>query len=319
MIHHHILSNDRNYQLEFLRAIKQRRVDQKFMYFSSNAQRYYEFAKSFSKRSKTNSFTVEDFVNTIKKYTSKSRSTAIVSIGCGNSEIEKNALIELNKEGKKVAYFGVDTSRAMLQLSEDNMKGLPYEISFVQADFMSWQFINEINHITEGYDERIFVCLDNIIGNLSQTEAVDSLYNVLQKNEILLLETTIREGVKKEDDLKLFKHFMEGLNDKALLDFLFFPLKRLNLDITDGRMVIDTFYDEFVGAIGGRFSFQMQEHKVVSVRNQELHLLAPEKIHLVSLRSYDQERLANFFEGHDFSLQGKELKGRRGLFAFKKF
>ncbi len=321
MVRHHIIANDLEFHLEFLRGIKNRVVDEKFLYLGSNAKKYYEQMRNMAGNMPDDVPSLSDMLKEITGAISPSRSTAYISVGCGDSHLDKELVIALGQKIKKIEYFGVDSSRSMLQMSEENVKGLPFDSSLIVADFMSRSFANEIKLMTKDFDQRVFVFLDNTIGNMSQTACVDSLYNIMEKNDILLVEASLRDGLRKEDDIRTFKKYISMLEEQNeyMREFLHYPLKKIDMQKEMMKIFIETFYEDSVGAIGAKYSFQVMKPVTVEFRNEVLHFLPPERISILETRRYDPAKFIEYFEGHDFGLKSSLIKNKRGLFTFERF
>ena len=321
MVRHHIITNDLEFHLEFLRGIKNRVVDEKFLYLGSNAKRYYENMRNLAKNAPDEVPSTGEMLKEITSSIIPSRSTAYISVGCGNSQMDAEIVSALMQKVKKIEYFGVDSSRSMLQMSEENVKGMPFDSSLIVADFMSRSFANEIKIFTKDFDQRVFVFWDNTIGNMSQTACVDSLYNIMEKNDIIVLEVSLRDGVSKEDEIRTFKKYISlfDIENEKMRDFLHYPLKKIDLEKDIGKLIVESFYEDSVGAVGAKYSFEMMKPKTITFRNEVLHFLPPERISILELRRYNDAKFIEYFEGHDFGLKSSLIKEKRGLFTFERF
>ncbi len=312
-----ILSDSVRFQEEFLTGLKKRVLDQKFLYFDENATTYYKAIKSSLSYTGDERPTKDDLASFLQTHTSKGRRTAFISIGCGDSSIERYVMEKLNADGD-YTYIAVDSSHAMLKLSEETLKGVNFEVKLVLGDFMTSRFTRELDALTEEYDERIFLFYDNTIGNLSQTAAVDSFYNMLKHNELLIVEASLRTGISKSDDLKRFKKYLSWLENETLMNYLMWPLTRIGITKEHGKIMLESFDAAPTGAFGVRFYFQMLENVKATYRRETLHFMKPERIRLLDVHIYDPERFVDFFVDRDFLLRDKAIRSHRALFVFKK-
>jgi len=140
----HSLISEELLEEELLTGLKKRNIDQKFEYMEEWALLYYANLEE----DKDDWFFLDESSNTFhhpvkKKDKSKSahdlsavcanfmanRSyrnywASLISLGCGNGHQEKMLLKFLDKIHPETVYYGVDSSRKMLEMATENLKDI---------------------------------------------------------------------------------------------------------------------------------------------------------------------------------------------------
>ena len=309
------LTSDVALNEEFSYDLKNRFMDQKHMYQGENAQ---NFCDMWKERVIKDVPEVGELANAFRKYIDKNKKTAIISIGCGDSSFESGALSIIADEGYNFAYFGVDSSREMLDLAEINLGSAVYPAHLIFGDFMSSIFTSEIPKLTYEYEDMIFLFLGSTLGNLSQTAAVDSLYNMMIPGGKLFLEVGVTPSLSREDYIKIFKRARDRLSDMEYMKIYFQQLEKVGIPFDHGKMVLETSKEASVGVIKVTYGFEITKKTIVDYRGEKLHLLPNEVIKLLDIRMYYHEALIQFIKEHEFNHLESLLKPRRGLFVFEK-
>lgn len=309
------LTSDLVLDEEFGLDLKERRIDQKHLYQGRNAQ---NFCEIWNKKVLEDVPTPVELAEAFQRHINKDKRTAIISVGCGDASFEKEALALLVKDNYKVAYFGIDISREMLGLANENLKNAQYPVHLIFGDFMTSEFSNEIPKLIEPYDDTIFLFLGSTLGNLSQTAAIDCLYNLMKPGERLFLEVGVCPSLRPEDSIKIFKRARERLSNMEYMKVYFHQLQEIGIPFDHGKMVIETSTEASVGVIKVTYGFEILKKTVIDYRGHKLHLLPPEVIKLLDIRMYYHETLIQFIIEHDYKHEESVIKPRRGLFIFSK-
>lgn len=313
------LVSDLELDKEMIDCLKNRGLEQKFLYLDYGAKFYYEAYNKPSSPSPVD-FLAESYYELVAKQFKKKQNIALISLGCGDASSEKIMLKKLKQEGYTFTYFGVDSSRQMLDLAVKNLAELKVENQFLCADIVSEDFCDEISQITDKYDCRAFLFLGGTISNVNQTNIIDSLYNVLKKNDLLFLDIRIRNSLDTSEDLQLFNFYSRYLHDKEMTQWLFSPLCSVGIDPSCGTLNLEMVKEKSIGAILFKFFFLFNKKFVIKLRNDVIHFLPEEKVELLHIRAYYPEDLNTFFKEHNFklvqSLTNKEI--RDGFFVYQK-
>ncbi|HNW55677.1 MAG TPA: class I SAM-dependent methyltransferase [bacterium] len=313
------LVSDLELDKEMIDCLKNRGLEQKFLYLDNGAKFYYE---AYGRPSEAPSvdLLVKSYCEVIINQFKKKQHIALISLGCGDASSEKIMLKKLKDEGFNFTYFGVDSSRQMLDLAVKNLAELKIDSQFLCADIVSEDFCGEISQLTDEFDCRGFLFLGGTISNFNQTNIIDSLYSVLKKNDFLFLDIRIRNSLDTTEDLQLFNFYSRYLKDKEIVQWLNRPLRDVGIDTNCGTLNLEMVKEKSIGAILFKFSFLFNKKFVIRLRNDIIHFLPEERVELLHIRAYYPEDLNNFFKEHNFklaqSLTNKEI--RDGFFVYQK-
>ena len=303
---------------EFYHNVQNRHIDQKFLYLDkSSVEVYYKTThKHISKKS--TDISDKSCYTTLKKYIQKDIRTAIISLGCGNSGIEKQAIKQLVEEGYKIMYVGVDTSQEMLDLAEKNLSDIKTDKIFLHIDMVDGDFKEEITEVTKHCGKNIFGFLGGTLGNVNQTHIADSMYNTLGKGDLLWIGVKIQPNPTMEENMKLFNYYAKYLSD-GTEKMWFKPLEEIGVPFSAGRMNIKMTHEHSVGALLFIFYFTFDKKVIVDMDGKKIHFLPNEEVQLQNIRAYHPETLIQFFEEHEFKfLDMIDRKNDRKQFVFKK-
>jgi hypothetical protein len=209
----------------------------------------------------------------------------------------------------------------MLQKAVKNLKNVNVNKIFLQADMTSENFKDSIVELTKDCQKRIYAFFGATFGNVNQTNMADVLYNLLQKNDLLWLDVIIRPSLSKEDDIKLFKHYVSRLTNPKTISFLsllFGPLESLGIPRNLGEVGLKINQERSVGSLLFIFYFKIQNKTAFDFIQEKIHLLPNEEIELINIRAYHPKTLINFFREHEFRLLNVQQKERKGQFMFKR-
>ncbi len=313
------LVSDLELDKEMIDCLKNRSLEQKFLYLDDGAKFYYQ-AYSKPTTPLPVDFSAEDYYDLVADQFKKKQHFALVSLGCGDASSEKIMLKRLKQEGYHFTYFGVDSSRQMLDLAVNNLAELKIDGQFLCADILSEDFRDEISQLTEKFDCRGFLFLGGTISNVNQTNIIDSLYSVLKKNDFLFLDIRIRNSLDNSEDLQLFNFYASYLTDKDMSQWLITPLRNAGVDSSCGALSLEMVKEKSIGAVLFKFFFLFNKKFVIRLRNEVIHFLPEERVELLHIRAYYPENLSAFFKEHDFKLvksrTNKEI--RDGFFVYQK-
>lgn len=303
--------SDVELEKELLMNIKNRKLDQKFAYLWEWAKAFYE-AYGNGDNVKTMDAQGEDevkfpYFNFLTKNISKDKNIALINLWCWNWFQEKKLIEKMKKEGYKFSYFWVDCSKHMLELAQKNL----WEITdvdkyFICADFTAHNFPEEIVNITRWFDLRIFSMLGYTFINTNQTNITDTLYNVLQKNDLLWFDILWREDDSKIHELQLFDRYSGYIQNPKMIEFWWSPLKLLWIPLINGKTTLQTTKEEAVGAILFTFYFVFIQKTIIEFRWQTFHFLPGETIEVYNIRNYNTDILSGFIQEHNFQLIDEE-------------
>lgn len=305
------LTSDKEFEYEFLKSFKRRRLDQKFFYREFGAALYYESPHPID------DFTAEDFYIEIQGKINKNSRVAFIGMGCGDAKMELDVYNLLLKGGYNVDFYGVDSSIDMLNMATENALKRNLKIKLIYSDVNSIDFQNELTQLTNGhYDHRIFSLFGGTAGNMVQTEIIDTLYNLVQEKDIVWLDILTDESNSQVTHLKNFKRYRERLHDASEMEFYLAPLRELGVSSEDGTMGLENKYDPVSGTQSLRFFFRIKQKCTCDVIGQQIILLPGEEMKLMTIRIFHTPTLIEYFKEHSFSLHGAAKKGQNTQLLF---
>lgn len=305
------LTSDLDYEHEFVKNIKRRIIEQKFLYADTNAYGHYATEHT------ADDFSTEEFVSFIESYFPTDGKSVIVSLGGGNAAKEKEVLIHMKEKGKKVKLIVVDSSKQMLEFAYKNLKEFEGDFELIHSDITSSIFQNEIQHLTQGFDFKVYALLGGTMGNMVQTEIVDTLYNITTKGALVWIDVLATPGKARLDQLKLFKDYVKRLGNPEELEFYFYPLKQIGVTLDYGVMQLQSVTEDSIGVQKFRYSFSFTKPMTIVHRGQKIHFLPPENVKLMDIRVYHAKTMVNFFERHGMTLLKEVYKNKNAQFLFE--
>jgi len=311
------LMSDGELNDELEKSLLNRRLEQKFLYLWEWSDLYYK-NKDADEVYLKNNIKPKELVKIWNKDVGKKNKICFISLGCGNSHIEKEIFLEMWKKSN-LDYIWVDSSKDMLEISIENLKDIKnIKQSFLCADIFTNEFKRELTEFTEWYDNRIFAFFSNTFGNKNHTNIIDILYNLLHKWEQIWLDVRLRNGITAKDDMIACEYYHNWLQTDDQIDLYFHPLKNLGIPFENGKMVLSTHKEKSLNALKFQFSFLLTKKTTIKVRSNEITMLPEEKIDLQQIYTYDKDGLVSFFKEHNFKLKDNIIKSGRWLFIFEK-
>ncbi len=303
---------------ELASGLRNRKLEQKFLYLNKWWDHYYNF-KEADKVYEESNFTAEDLIEIwIKWNVIEDENTAIVSLWCGKCVMEKDIFSQI-WDSYNIDFFWVDTSRNILETALEEMKELENIKSyFIRSDFSSNDFKTELNQLTQEYKKRMFVFFSNTFGNIGHTNIIDILYNLLNKWESLWLDVRLRAGTSAKDDLKLADLSSNYLKNEKYLKFYLYPLEKIGIPTENGKIVRKTRKEPSINALRFQNSFLFTKKTEIEIKKEKIVILPWEKINMLQFYVYDADGLINFFKEHNFKLIKKQIKNLRWQFLFQK-
>ena len=345
----HSILSDVDLEKEFATGLKKRVVDQKFQYLDEGANVYY---KSFETKQQKNhdlyqhwafmdeSLTQYSNINTekdnyqlnsdnifclekIREYLTLWLPTALISIGCGNWSWEKKLLQQLLKEWYKFEYYGVDSSRSMLELADENLQDVDMKKVFIHADITTEEFREEIKKMTAHIDIRIYAFIGWTFCNRNQPQITTNIYNMMESNDILRIDMLVREVDNQKDNELVYSRYLNFLQDERLVDEFFFPLRNIWITIPMWKVGMVTSTEEQVWAIVFKFYFEFTKEVNIKYRNESIFFIPWDRISLLEVRKHHIDTFLSFMSKLSFTLASKSLRkvnflSRAHLFFIKK-
>lgn len=311
------LESDSSMLDELWDCIRNRNIEQKFLYQWDWAELYY-LQKHSNKMYTGHTLEKNDFLDFYKKNIeiNSSWNLDIISLGCGNSENEVSILENINT--KNISYYWVDSSKSMLELSVENLKHLNLNKKFICTDFSTNIFRQELQQLTFNSDDKVFVFFSNTFWNIQHTNIIDILQNLLNKGEKLWLDLRTRKWETIEDDLEISTILADDLHRTEVRNSFLEILKWYWVDTSSWELILKTTKVDIIDALKFEFSFLLKEKSILDVKWQKIVILPWETIKIQQIYSFSPTWLINFFEEHWFKLIDKQTKWYRWQFLFEK-
>ncbi len=222
---------------------------------------------------------------------------AFVSLGCGNARAERPLLRRMNASGAPWDYFGVDASRAMLELARTNLTDEPYTVTLLLADFTHSDFHTARDRLLADYDVRLYASLGGTFGNFDQHQIAGDLHALLRPGDYFYLDVVPKpEAPAALAELEAryaqlaenYRQFFAGV------------LERFCIPKEHGEVVSEIGSDPELETLRCTFYFRAREELHIPCFEESVPLYPGERLELLTIRAYDQEALCRFMEGTGF-------------------
>ena len=225
------------------------------------------------------------------------RRIAFVSLGCGNAGPEKPLLHTAHAVGHSVAYFGVDSSRTMLNLAQQNLAEEHFSKTFVLADILHPDFVDKLHpHLAE-YDTQVYAMLGGTFGNFEQAVIAEALARIVPAGDYLYLDVVPQYETPDKNAQLRDRLIRLPQNLSRFFDNL---LAKLSLDQTCGELVTEERYEAATGALRYVVQFRVHEALDFPCFGGIVHLESGESIELMNVRAYKPAVLQRFMAGWGF-------------------
>jgi uncharacterized SAM-dependent methyltransferase len=115
-----------------------------------------------------------------------------VGLGCGKAYMDEIILKKFVKTKYNIDYFGVDTSKSMLNMAIKTLEKFNFTKKFILSDFFSRDLKSEILRLSAGYDNKVYTIFNNTFGNLNQTRIVNTLNNILVPGDKIWIDVRMK-------------------------------------------------------------------------------------------------------------------------------
>ncbi len=312
------LISDATLSDEFSFCLRNRTLEQKFLYMQGWAANYYDVVNT--DKVYYSAYPYDLFVDFGTKYIfSKDKKMAIISLWCGNSDIESFIFEHMNHNSYHIDYYGVDSSKNMLELSIERMHNIEHvNKNFICADFSTNEFRRELTQLTMNDDIKIFTFFSNTFWNINPNNIIDILYNLLKPGEKIWLDVRLRSGKTTKDNLKDFEKYYAYLSNNEMTKLFLNPIEKFNITGESWEFSLKTNNIEHLEAINYQYSFVFNKKISFTIKNETTTILPWEELQIVNIYTYDANGLIKFFEGHNFKLIQSLINDSRWQFLFEK-
>ncbi|MFN2111099.1 MAG: L-histidine N(alpha)-methyltransferase [Anaerolineae bacterium] len=284
-------------EIDYLADFKQhKKVRQNLFYTTEGAETFYTYRGEELQEIRSD----DEYQFFAKQpFLSLEQRVAFVSLGCGNAGPEKLLLHTTYTAGHPVAYFGVDSSRAMLELAQRNLADEPFPQTFVLADFIrpdfaeQWQTLmhpHQRLHLT-GFDAQLYTLLGGTFGNFEQDVIAETLARIVPEGHYLYLDVVPQYETETQNEQlrNRLSHLSQNLSR-----FFENLLEKLDLDQTCGELVTEEVDEPATGALRYVVQFHINEALDFPCFGGVVHLMPGESIELMNVRAYKPAALQRF-------------------------
>ena len=345
----HSILSDVDLEKELAMGLKKRVIDQKFHYMNEGAMNYYTSMESRKTRDKKlydawtfidqsqekyykpqienqktyKNNNIQFCYDTCKTYFDLWSPIAVISLWCGNAMEEKALLERLTEDWYSFEYYGVDSSKSMLELADQSLKDINIPKYLIHGDIMTEEFREEIKKMTAHITIRIFTFLWGTFINPNQTEITESLYNMMWMNDVLRTDMLVRDDDNEQNNELVYSRYLNFLNDETIIDKFFFPLQKVWITLEDWIIEMVCEKEDQVWALLFKYYFTFNKKRVISYRNEILCFLEKDVIIINEIRKHHLDTFLHFMKKHGFMIASKHIKtvdflSRAHLFFIKK-
>lgn len=229
---------------------------------------------------------------------------ALVSLGCGNADPEKPLLARLGAEERAVAYVGIDTSRAMLELAQRNLSNVAYPRTYVLGDFTTTAFRDAIAPMLATYDTRVYAMIGGTFGNFEQRQIAHALQRLIAPGDYLYLDVVPK--AQAEQELGALKGRFARL-PQNYRRFFTNLLERLDVPQEAVKIVSQEQAEPALDALRTTFFIEPQQEVTLTYFGEPVTLSPGERVEVLNIRAYDPAALKAFMADHGFNFIGEFL------------
>jgi len=312
------LDSDSDVLDELWTWLRNRNIEQKFIYFWEWGKLYYQWKFDYNEKNKTE-FLNQNFLDFLEKNNilNTKQWSSIISLWCWDSIKEYSILKKLNN--KKINFIWVDSSEKMLEISRKNLKYIKNEKKFLCADFSKKSFRLELEQLTKDNKNRVFVFFSNTFWNIEHTNIIDILWNLLKKWEKIWLDVVVRKWTWIKNDIEISKMTSDIVLKKELSD-KFFKNTLINLWINSSSIELFSRVkkENFINSLKFDFFYYFKDKQEIEIKWEKIIILPWEEIKFLQIYAYERDWFIKFFNEHWFDFIDSNIKDFRGQFLFQK-
>lgn len=291
--------------------------DQKEFYFNKGAENFYSTI-ALDGVEDDEDYIEKNYQFLKKNFLNKNEKISLVSLGCGNSHREKRILEKANNDGFDLNYFGVESSMSMIELSQETLENTQFRSQLIYADFSDDKFRTEFDYIINSSNKKIFAFIGATLGNVPQNYIANTLRNMLNKGDILWLDVRAQMELSNSSANQFFKVFLKKLHDPKQLEFIQFPLKKLNIPLDSGKITLEMIKENPMNTLLFKFAFQLNKEINLKISGEKMTLLKGDSLELINARVYELNSLKEFFEKREFEYKDHFIHNNILQIAFEK-
>lgn len=291
-----IVSSEHELENNYLAEFQQhRRVKQNLFYTTEGAQSFYTYRGADIEQIKWQD---EYTFFARQSFWQPDKALAFISLGCGNAGPEQRLLHHAHAQGYHLAYFGVDSSRAMLELARETLSPEQFARSFIQADFSTMAFRQKLGALTGHFDTRIVAMLGGTLGNFEQPAIAEILQHIVQPGDYFYLDIVPRYASETQD--QQLRRRLSQL-PQNLSSFFASLLEKLCIPADAGEVYGEESKESAVDAWHYAFFFKATQTVTFPCFGSEMTLEPGATLELFNVRAYNPVALRAFLADYGFA------------------
>lgn len=293
------------------------KIPQEVLYAGEGAMRY--MAPREGKHPYITDFiTADHYVEVLQELLPADEPYTFISIGCGTARMERDIFSKLKVHPDSLLILN-DISLAMIEMARDNMAGVPIRQQFICDDVFSSEYCHYLGRISPKGRKQVFFSIVSLIGNSTQFEAINKLYNLARPGDLLLFDAVTRPN--KDDlnqDYDIFERYKYYCEAESIVKFHFGPLADMGVDREAGVFGVHSVYEEPIGSLVLQFTFTFTADLAITYNELVYQFKAGQEIILASIRVYQPHQLQAYFARHSFVPAKVMRKPEKALFVFER-
>ena len=290
-----VVSLEHELESDYLTEFQQhKRVKQNLFYTTGGAQSFYTYRGADIEQIKWQDeyafFARQDFWQ-------PDQTLAFISLGCGSAGPEQPLLHHAHAQGYQMAYFGVDSSHAMLELAQETLSQEHFARHFIQADFSTDACRQALRALVEHFDTRIIAMLGGTFGNFEQSVIVSILQHTVQPGDYFYLDIVPRYDSETQD--RQLRRRLAQL-PQNLSAFFANLLEKLCIPADAGEVYAEEAKETVVDAWHYAFFFKATRPLTFACSGSQMTLVPGETIELFNVRAYNPAALKTFLGEYGF-------------------
>lgn len=284
-----VLAEAPDLEFDYLSDFQQhKKVRQNLFYTTEGAETFYTYRGEELQEIRSDD---EYTFFTRQPFWATARHIAFVSLGCGNAGPEKPLLRIAHAEGAPIAYWAVDSSQQMLTLAQHNLADEYFPRTFVLADFVRPDFVDEWRPFLVEYDAQVYALLGGTFGNFEQDVIAETLARIIPEGQYLYLDVVPQYETEAQNEQLRNRLIHLPQNLSRFFENL---LGKLDLDQTCGELAAEEVDEAVTGALRYVVRFHVHEALDFPCFGGIVHLKPDESIELMNVRAYKPMILQQF-------------------------
>ena len=284
MVHVEVLLTEKELAEQFLAALRNRYLPEKFFYwFPLSVRAWLNLCKSagpYRNFSRSYELIRKHAVEIARQLAGAStKELKVVGLGAGQGDKDLLVLEALRAEGAKVSYQPVDSSQALLEVALESAAGNGFRARGLKADLADPRTAKAL--VASAGGPRLYLVVGNTLGVTGPVQFLETLRPVLRSEDRVLVDGEIFDE----------QGTMAGYDNPVNRQFAFAPLASVGLEEgRDGELVFESRADAGLDGLH-LVSKHFRAARTLDIRlaAERVTLSAGEKIEMSSSYKYSRD------------------------------